>query len=254
MTDGFRRWLPVAVVTVALALAGLTAASGGGLSGRELPPSESFLEPLEPAEPSPQETPPLAFRGGVEDGGFFGGNPALLTYLALFTAIFLAVVLYAVYHFVRWLLNERIVRRSVRARPASQPDAAAEAAEVLDALRAGLADIDAGGDARRAIIACWLRLERVAAAAGSARLVADTPGDLVERLLSRHLISRDALERLAAAYRQARYAPAAIGDDLAVAARAALQEVSRELSAPRGAVARASSGAAVRDNAPGAAR
>jgi hypothetical protein len=224
------RWLPVLVVTLALAVAGI--AAGTGLTGGEAP-RPGILEPGEPGTPAPAETVrPQPVSPPDEPGEFRSGNPALLAYLALFLGLVLLIAGYLAYHGARWLLHERIARRGLDSRTASQPDAAAEAAEVRQALRAGLADIDAGGDARRAIIACWLRLERVAAAAGSARLVADTPADLVDRLLARHLVSRPALERLAGAYRRARYAPAEVGDDLVLVARQALQEVDRQLSGP----------------------
>lgn len=226
------RWLPVLVVTVALGAAGI-AATGTGLTGGEAA-RPGILEPAEPVSPpSPRPTvPPPPVAPPSEPGEFLSGNPALLAYLALFVGLTLLIVGYLAFHGVRWLLRERVARQRLNTRPASQPDAAAEAAEVRQALRAGLADIDAGADARRAIIACWLRLERVAAAAGSARLVADTPADLVDRLLSRHLVSRPALERLAAAYRRARYAPAEVGDDLVLVARQALLEVDQQLSGP----------------------
>jgi hypothetical protein len=237
MEGRFRRWLPVLAVTVALAFVALAAASHTGFSSRELPPPDALLEPLERATPTPQTSPPQppAAEDAAEEGDFYRGNPALLTYLALFIALFLVIVGYVLYHLIQWLIRERINRRGLSAQAASQPDdaAAAEATDMLDALRAGLADIDAGGDPRRAIIACWLRLERVAATAGSARLLADTSTDLVDRLLSRHQVSRSALERLAEAYRQARYAPTTVGPELADAARAALRDVSSELSAAR---------------------
>lgn len=242
MDSGLRRWLPVLVVTLALALAGL-AATGSGLTGHQIPPLA--VPPTETPVPEdggrPLPTLPEPSPGEPEE--FLGGNPALLAYLGLVLALFGAILLYLAYHLVRWLLRERVHRRAVPRTRASQPDATAGADEVREALRAGLADLDAGGDARRAIIACWLRLERVAAAAGTARLVADTPGDLVIRLLSQHRVSRAALERLADLYRRARYAPAVVGDDLASAARVALAQVDRELSAP--AAARVGTGEAL---------
>nr|BFE79756.1 hypothetical protein GCM10020093_023570 [Planobispora longispora] len=83
---------------------------------------------------------------------------------------------------------------------------------VREALRAGLADLDSAGDPRRAVIACWLRLEHAAARAGTPRALADTPADLVARLLAAHRVGEAALERLAAAYRRARYSPHEVDD------------------------------------------
>ncbi|GIH81326.1 DUF4129 domain-containing protein [Planobispora longispora] len=101
---------------------------------------------------------------------------------------------------------------------------------VREALRAGLADLDSAGDPRRAVIACWLRLEHAAARAGTPRALADTPADLVARLLAAHRVGEAALERLAAAYRRARYSPHEVDDPLRETARRALAEVDAELA------------------------
>lgn len=228
MDRQLRRWLPVLVVVLALSFAAV-AATGPGLTGRELPPP---LPNPELAEPPASETEAPIIRQPVDGADEQEEDRSLLValwaYLIVLSVLAATVLAYLLYHGIRWLLTERVARREISP-AASQPDDAAHVAEVRDALRAGLADIDAGGDARRAIIACWLRLERVAAAAGTARQVADTPGDLVKRLLSRHQVSREALEQLADAYRLARYAPAAVGDDLLGVARRALRDVDAAL-------------------------
>ncbi len=59
---------------------------------------------------------------------------------------------------------------------------------MLAAVDAGLADLD-DGDPRAAVIACWVRLEEAAAAAGTPREPGDTPGELVLRLLAGHQVS-----------------------------------------------------------------
>ena len=83
---------------------------------------------------------------------------------------------------------------------------------------------------RRAVIACWLRLEHAAAGSGTPRLAADTTADLVARLLAVHKVGEPALGRLAGAYRQARYAPHEVDESLRDTARRALAEVDAELS------------------------
>ncbi|SNS02071.1 protein of unknown function [Streptosporangium subroseum] len=117
-------------------------------------------------------------------------------------------------------------------RPAQEKPvaAAADGGEVRAALRAALADLDAGDDPRRAVIACWLRLEHVAAGSGTPRMAADTTADLVARLLAVHKVGEPALDRLAGAYRQARYAPHEVAESLRDTARRALAEVDAELS------------------------
>lgn len=225
-----RRWLPVLLVVLALAGAGWAASGGGGLSGGELPPRGEEL----PATPSPAATaaaatpsPDAADRPPLISQEVPGWISAVVTAVALGT-LFGVIALFLVVG-ARWLLTERVIRREIVDQPASQPSQA-EADEVREAVRAGLADIDAGGDARRAVIACWLRLERAAAAAGTARLAADTPADLVARLLAAHRVSDRALARLADAYRLARYAPAEVAEERLETARLALSEIDRQLA------------------------
>jgi hypothetical protein len=105
---------------------------------------------------------------------------------------------------------------------------------VLAAVDAGLSDLDdADTDPRRAVIACWVRLEQAAAAAGTPRQVGDTPAELVTRLLAGHAVSPGALYPLAEAYRLARYATHTVDPTMRDQARAALGQVRAELSRPR---------------------
>src|SRR5204863_9458777 len=79
--------------------------------------------------------------------------------------------------------------------------------QLIAAVEAGLSDLDdADADPRRAVIACWVRLEQAAAAAGTPRNVGDTPTELVTRLLTGHAVSAAVLYWLAEVYRLARYA------------------------------------------------
>jgi hypothetical protein len=84
------------------------------------------------------------------------------------------------------------------------------------------------------VIACWLRLEQAAAAAGTPRQVGDSPTDLVARLLHAHQISADVLAALANVYREARYATHAVDDRMRAQARSALQRIRTELTSSPG--------------------
>ncbi len=229
MERQLRRWLPVLLVVLALSLAAV-ATTGPGVTGRTLPPPPPGPELVEPTgeEEEPVLRPP---DRAVDDDRQESRALAVLAvvYAVLMLLLVVSMLAYLAFHWLRGLLTEPVHEQAVGA-PATQPGGAAAAQEVRDALQAGLADIDAGGDARRAVIACWLRLERVAAAVGTARLASDTPADLVSRLLSRYQVSREALEQLAEAYRRARYAPAEVGDDLLRVARRALRDVDAELA------------------------
>jgi hypothetical protein len=229
-----RRWLPVLLVGLALAAAGFAAAGGSGLSGGQLPPLPEDPPPAPSAGPTAAPATAVPATGQpadfdpVEAPGWLS---AALT--ALVFGVFGGIVLLFLVVGVQWLLTERVIRREILDQPASQPPGTATE-QVRDAVRAGLADLAAGADARRAVIACWLRLERVAAAVGTAREPADTPADLVRRLLAGHRVSDRALARLAAAYRLARYAPAEVGDELLATARQALAEIDAQLAGAGG--------------------
>lgn len=231
MRVGLPRWLPLLLVVAALALAGLAAGGGTGLTGGRLPPQAE--EELGEQPDRPEATAAPTATAAPAEEAVETEPPGWLTALvtSFFVGLIIAVVGVFLYVGVRYLLTERVNRRAIEDRAASQPaDGDPELAEeVREAVRAGLADLDAGGDARRVVIACWLRLERVAAAAGTPRLPSDTPADLVARLLATHRVSDAALRRLADAYRLARYAPVEVADELAATAQQALRDLAGQL-------------------------
>lgn len=227
------RWVPLLLVGLALAAAGV-AASGGGLSaGPAPPPEQGGGSPGAEPGASPAGTAPPDATGEVPGAGWtlpgwIGTALTVVVGLCLAAAVLGLVTLG-----VRHLLFAPLGRRPVDDRPSSQPeDGPPDPAALREAVRAGLADLDAGADPRKAVIACWLRLERAAAVAGTARLAADTPEDLVLRLLAAHRVDQATLEDLAAAYRRARYAPAEVPAELADSARQALAAVAAQLPAP----------------------
>lgn len=114
------------------------------------------------------------------------------------------------------------------------PDAADAAADERRRLQgqvlAGLADMEQDGDPRRAIIACWLGLERAAAAAGTPRAASETPADLATRVLAAHAVRPRALAVLAGLYREARYSVHPLTSAHRDTAREALQDVHADLA------------------------
>ncbi|HEY1488893.1 MAG TPA: DUF4129 domain-containing protein [Micromonosporaceae bacterium] len=106
--------------------------------------------------------------------------------------------------------------------------------DVLAAIDAGIVDLaDDDADSRAAVIACWVRLERVAEAAGIALAPDGTSSDLVAQLLERQRVSADTLAAMAELYRTARYSSQVIEAPMRDAAREAFQRLRREIAGPR---------------------
>jgi hypothetical protein len=132
------------------------------------------------------------------------------------------------------LLRDRLVqrRRALAVDPGRLPTTDETERHVRAAVDVGLADLDdADTDPRRAVIACWLRLETAAAQAGTVREVGDTSTDLVARLLADHMVSADVLAGLAAVYREARFATHTVDEAMRDQARSALRQLRDELMA-----------------------
>jgi hypothetical protein len=102
------------------------------------------------------------------------------------------------------------------------------------ALDAGLEELsDTDRDPRRAVIACWVRLEDAAAAAGTPRHPGDSPTDLVGRLLAEQRVDAGVLAALLEVYREARYATHTVDDQMRSQARSALQRLRADLGTAR---------------------
>lgn len=104
--------------------------------------------------------------------------------------------------------------------------------DVFDDVAAAIgADADAQhaalrrGSPRNAIVECWVRLEQAIVAAGVRLDPADTSTELTVRVLTRVHVDQDAIEDLAALYREARFSDHPMGEDARAAAIAALDEI-----------------------------
>jgi hypothetical protein len=131
-----------------------------------------------------------------------------------------------------WLaLRDRLLVRKAVPEVANAVEVRRRVREQLQAaVDEGLSDLDVGDtDPRRAVIACWARLEAAAAAAGTRRDPGDTSTDLVERMLTEHEITVSVLAGFAAVYREARFATHVIDVQMREQARAALIQVRDEL-------------------------
>ena len=113
--------------------------------------------------------------------------------------------------------------------PAIRPEVDPEdLREAVESGRVALAELD---DARAAIIACYLAMERSLADRGAARGVADTPDELLARAVSGGIVRGPAARRLTALFYEARFSTHPLGRDQRDAASAALDELAAELVA-----------------------
>lgn len=224
-----RRWWPLAAVLGLLFLAALAATRSEPQLERINPAAESTADnapPLLPAEPL--ETP-AGGTGGTSpsaDGvpGWVG--TAALVVLGIAGLVVIALVVWAI-------VKDQARRRARRAgRLEHVTDEPRTAEDLVAALDAGLEELsDADRDPRRAVIACWVRLEQAAAAAGTPRHAGDSPTDLVGRLLREQRVDANVLAALLEVYRQARYATRTVDDQMRVQARSALQRLRADLGA-----------------------
>jgi hypothetical protein len=219
-----RRWVPaLGVVLVVLAAAWLASV---------LSSTEVTQLPLPHASARPEPSISLRSREPLP-GGFVGGGFPLWILVVLgvlfgiVVLVIIGAIVWALLGSVRLSKKERLLVEPA-ARKLQQP---AGHDEVLAALDAGLVELsDTDVDPRRAVIACWVRLEHAAAGAGTPRQVGDSPTDLVVRLLSAHRVSRPVLDRFARVYHEARYATHPIGETDRQTAIAALRQLRGELS------------------------
>jgi hypothetical protein len=181
------------------------------------PPQVQTDRPTRPPEDTPE-----APKSGA----------ALPLWLTMLAQLLCLLVVAAALGFVVWYLSTQLRQR--RTDLAEEPAESSEAPardEVLAAVDAGLVELaDDDADPRRAVIACWVRLEQAAAAAGTPREPGDTPAELVTRLLEAHRVSSGVLYALAEVYRIARYATHTVDYGMRDQARAALGQLRAELS------------------------
>jgi hypothetical protein len=222
-------WLPLAAVGGLLAAVSV-AATVSAPQVQFLPergPLNGGEQPLNSIPPEAPPTPPMGLpqpNAGLTLPAWLG---TLLSVLCIGAVVI--IIGWVLWYFLRdWLASRKIV-------PAREPEQAqrleSPLAAVRSALDEGLIDLDdADADPRRAVIACWVRLEQAAAAVGTPRRVGDTSTDLVLRLLGEHQVSAGALDGFAAVYRAARYGQHMVDESMREVARSALRQLRGELT------------------------
>ncbi|MBO0870912.1 MAG: DUF4129 domain-containing protein [Micromonosporaceae bacterium] len=228
---GLRRLWPLAAVAALLAVAALAAALSAPQVTR-VPVAVHTPDRGNLQRESPFTAPgaPHLSAGAVQQPIQLGWLGTLLGIVC--GVVVLAIVGVLIFFLLRSGFANRRGRLLVEARvPEARP---VRREEVIAAVDAGLADLDDDdSDPRRAVIACWVRLEQAAAAAGTPRQPGDSPTDLVVRLLGAHQVSAAVLYRLADVYRLARYATHTVDTGMREAARSALRQLRDELTHSR---------------------
>ncbi len=170
--------------------------------------------------PTPSPFRPPSSRSHTGAGGFsLPLAPILysLLVLALIAAIVLAIT---------W---------SARLRPPARlgPEAAGEedSQDLREAVESGLSALRTLDDARAAIIACYLAMERSLAERGAARAVADTPDELLARAITSKIVRGTSAARLTALFYEARFSSHPMGQAQRLAAEQALAELAAALTA-----------------------
>jgi hypothetical protein len=225
--NALRRFVPLLAVGGLLAAAAVAAS----LATPQITRVPVRLDPASAAPVSgraPKAGEPSNLPGHVQHDIVLPGW--LTGLLSVICVVFVAAVVGA----VLWLaLRGRLGgrRRRVEVVEVPAPAATDRREDVLAAVDAGLSGLaDDDSDPRRAVIACWLRLEEAAAAAGTPRQPGDAPADLVLRLLTAHQVSASVLLPLAEVYRLARYATHTVDAGMRDSARSALRQLRAELS------------------------
>lgn len=216
-----RMGLALLVVLAVLAVCGAIAWSirllaPGGSATPETPaprPAPTTAVPTTPPDPHPfSGTPHLTGRTLVLVGATAG---------ALIATAFVGLVVVAV---------------STRRRPAAPDDAPAPAAaeppvSLAEVAEMGLAAMIASGqDAREAIIACYVAMERgLALAREVAPLISDTPSEVLARAFERGALHDASARELVALFEEARFSPHAMLEWQRMRAEQLLRIVLRDL-------------------------
>ncbi|MEU4245267.1 DUF4129 domain-containing protein [Actinoplanes sp. NPDC026619] len=220
-----RRWWPLAAVFVLLFFTALAATRSAPQLDQIKPDATPTPPPLLPTTAAggsrAPEPPPEAAKGLPEWVG-----TAALGILAVVLVVVLVLVLWAV-------LRDQAKRRVRKGkRGTAKQTGARTAEELVAALDAGLEELsDSDRDPRRAVIACWVRLEQAAAAAGTPRNPGDSPTDLVGRLLQEQRVDAQVLAALLEVYREARYATHTVDNQMRQQAISALERLRADLGA-----------------------
>jgi hypothetical protein len=171
------------------------------------------------AKPTPNPPPPRQLYPGTHPVGFLRIPLPAILYGLLIVAL-LAVLVLSVWWSRRFRLPARVRDGGFIA---EDPE---DLREAVESGRTALRTVD---DARAAIIACYVAMEKSLAERGAARAVADTPDELLARATTSGLVHGTAAARLTALFYEARFSSHPLGGGQRDAAEQALDELAAAL-------------------------
>lgn len=226
----------VALLAAGCALAAAAAGTGPYLSSRPVP-DEPLRELFrETAEERQRRLLGLPVTGGADVWW-------LRVLDVLLIAVFAAALLYGLWRAAKVLHALFLLRlgtgagwvRTKEYDPGEESHEDAVTAlrkRVADELTALSADLDTVTDPREVVIACYARMERVFADAGSARRPDEAPLELLARVLAEQYVPADDVRRLTALFNEARFSTHAVTEDMRDAARRSLRSIADSLAVP----------------------
>jgi hypothetical protein len=196
-------------------------------------------KPRTRVRPSNQFQRPGSTRGPSRSPGPIPSHLSHLPVGAILTALLVIALVAAVIACV--LMLRRQAGHATRAvlLADDEDDDEQSLREAVESGRAALRELD---DARTAIIACYLAMERSLAGAGAARGAAETPDELLARAAAAGLVRGDAAGTLTTLFYEARFSSHPLPAASRTAAQRALGDLAVSLAGPAAAAASASAG------------
>ena len=182
--------------------------------------------------PQTRTGPRLPAAPSVRPTRMFRSAPVHLPLAALLYTLLGIVLLAAVVACVV------LLRRRPRGHDPLPPDEASladgERTELRAAVRSGQRALARLDDARAAIIACYLAMERSLAAAGADRTEADTPAEFLDRAAAAGLVRTAAAGQLTGLFYEARFSRHQLTGTERSTAEQALRQLDADLAEPKG--------------------
>lgn len=219
-----RRMRVVVIASVVAMVVLVFAASSGPVDVWRTPTPEAGV-PTEVTDP-PQEVPTEepAPEGRREWPGWVDAVFRSVGFVAAVAALAFALSLLRLVRVPSFVRSVLLRRRTAIGEVLPEFDEGNVVVDVASA-RAALAE----GTPRNAIVACWMQLERDAAAAGLPRAPSETPTEYAERVIGRSSVDPAPIGELAALYREARFSRHELGDDHRSRALESLERVAAAL-------------------------